>query len=388
MKIRVPSYFKDFKCIASECEDTCCAGWEIVIDQETYNCYQNIYGEFGEKLRSKIVEDEDGDNVFVLDGDNCPFLNKNNLCEIYKELGEKNLCYTCRQYPRYMEEFFDLREMGISLSCPEAARIILGNCKVTKFELSEDNQEGDTDDCIDENVLEDFFLCRNIIINILEMTNISLEARAAIVLRFVEEIQDKIDFDDMDEIKYVREKYNKSSFIEELINDLYKYKGNEVIKYNNVYEYFKTYRDLEHINTNDPLGLNNVLRNFWQSEEEREVYIDKHKEFNHYYKDNMYKFKNILVYFIFRYFMKSIFDYDVSSKMKIAIMSTIMIKELAVVRWIENGQFTEVDMVDICHMYSKDVEHLEENIETLQEIFETEEVYEVDKIVIALMNEF
>lgn len=41
MKIRVPSYFKDFKCIASECEDTCCAGWEIVIDQETYNCYQN-----------------------------------------------------------------------------------------------------------------------------------------------------------------------------------------------------------------------------------------------------------------------------------------------------------------------------------------------------------
>lgn len=65
-----------------------------------------------------------------------------------------------------------------------------------------------------------------------------------------------------------------------------------------------------------------------------------------------------------------------------------MIKELAVVRWIENGQFTEVDMVDICHMYSKDVEHLEENIETLQEIFETEEVYEVDKIVITLMNEF
>lgn len=127
---------------------------------------------------------------------------------------------------------------------------------------------------------------------------------------------------------------------------------------------------------------------FWQSEEEREVYIDKHKEFNHYYKDNMYKFKNILVYFIFRYFMKSIFDYDVSSKIKIAIMSTIMIKELAVVRWIENGQFTEVDMVDICHMYSKDVEHLEENIETLQEIFETEEVYEVDKIVITLMNEF
>lgn len=388
MKIRVPSYFKDFTCIASECEDTCCAGWGIVIDEETYHCYQNIESDFGEKLRSKMIEDEDGDNVFVLNGENCPFLNENNLCEIYNELGEKNLCYTCRQYPRYMEEFLDLRETGISLSCPEAARIILGNRKVTEFELSEDTQVGDTDDCIDEDALEDFLLCRNSIIDMLEMTDISLEARAGVVLRFVEEIQDKIDFDELDEIKDVREKYNKSSFIEELINDLYQYKGNEVIKYNNVHEYFKTYSDLEHINANDPLGLNNALRNLRKSEEDRAFYINKHKAFNHYYKDNMYKFKNILVYFIFRYFMKSIFDYDMSSKIKIAIMSTIMIKELAVVRWIETGQFTEVDMVDISHMYSKDVEHLEENIETLQEIFETEGVYEVDQIVITLMNEF
>lgn len=387
MKIRVPSYFKDFKCIASECEDTCCAGWGIVIDEETYDCYQKIEGEFGEKLRSKIVE-EDGDNVFVLNGDNCPFLNKNNLCEIYKELGEKNLCYTCRQYPRYMEEFLDLREIGLSLSCPEAARIILRNCKITEFDLSEDDEVGDTDSDIDENVLEDFLLCRNVAINIIEMYNIPLDVKMAIVLKFVKEVQDKIDLGDMDEIKYVIEKYNKSSFINELINDLAKYKGNEDIKYNNIYEYFKTYRDLKHINPNDQLGLNNVLRYFGQSEDHIEVYIDKHKKFNNYYKDNMYKFKNILVYFIFRYFMKSIFDYDVSAKIKIAIISVMMIKELAVVRWIENGEFTEEDMVDISHMYSKDVEHLEENIETLQEIFETEEVYEVDKILITLMNEF
>lgn len=387
MKIRVPSYFKDFKCIASECEDTCCAGWGIVIDEETYDCYQKIEGEFGEKLRSKIVE-EDGDNVFVLNGDNCPFLNKNNLCEIYKELGEKNLCYTCRQYPRYMEEFLDLREIGLSLSCPEAARIILRNYKITEFDLSEDDEVGDTDSDIDENVLEDFLLCRNVAINIIEMYNIPLDVKMAIVLKFVKEVQDKIDLGDMDEIKYVIEKYNKSSFINELINDLAKYKGNEDIKYNNIYEYFKTYRDLKHINPNDQLGLNNVLRYFGQSEDHIEVYIDKHKKFNNYYKDNMYKFKNILVYFIFRYFMKSIFDYDVSAKIKIAIISVMMIKELAVVRWIENGEFTEEDMVDISHMYSKDVEHLEENIETLQEIFETEEVYEVDKILITLMNEF
>lgn len=387
MKIRVPSYFKDFKCIASECEDTCCAGWEIVIDEETNDVYQKVEGKFGDKLRSKIVED-DGDNIFVLNGNNCPFLNKNNLCEIYRELGEKSLCYTCRQYPRYEEEFLDLKEMGISLSCPEAARIILRNCKTTEFELSEDNEVGESEEYINENVLEDFLLCRNVIINIIELPNISLGAKCSVLLKFAKEVQDKIDLGDMDEIKDVIEKYNKSSLIEELINDLSKYKGNEGVKYNNVYEYFKTYRDLEHINPNDQLGLNKVLKSFWKSEEDREFYIDEHKKFNSYYENNMYKFKNILVYFIFRYFMKSIFDYDMSSKIKIAIISIIIIKELAVVRWIEKGEFTEADMVDISHMYSKDVEHLEENIEKLQEVFETEEVYEVDKILITLMNEF
>ena len=65
MKVRVPNYFNEFKCIASECEDTCCAGWEIVIDDETHKRYENVEGEFGEILRSKIVK-SDGENIFLL----------------------------------------------------------------------------------------------------------------------------------------------------------------------------------------------------------------------------------------------------------------------------------------------------------------------------------
>ncbi len=62
-------------------------------------------------------------------------------------------CHTCKQYPRYTEEFFGLREMGISLSCPEAARIILRNPAGIEFELSEDSavskelNEGEEDIC-------------------------------------------------------------------------------------------------------------------------------------------------------------------------------------------------------------------------------------------------
>ncbi|MDZ5014751.1 flagellar protein FliB [Clostridium perfringens] len=459
MKVRVPNYFNEFKCIASECEDTCCAGWEIVIDDETHKRYENVEGEFGEILRSKIVK-SDGENIFLLNNGNCSFLNEKKMCEIYINLGENHLCYTCQQFPRYTEEFLDLKEVGLSLSCPEAARIILRKAENTTFNLSEEdncenemqeelednlslsceninpsnctlgkcsnskdnenrkssnlsesenrecfelrnsedsecsNSEVDSftededyfDEGIDEEVLSEFLECRNIVFNIMERNDLDLGTKAALALEFVKEVQNKIDLGDMDEIPELMEEYRDENFINTLIKELEGFKGTESIKHKNLCEYLNVYKSIKHINSNDPLGLEKALKYFEGNEE---FYLRKHKEFNEYYKENLYKFKNILVYFIFRYFMKAIFDYDVSAKIKLAIISTLMIKELAVVRFIENdNEFTEEDMVEVSRIYSKDIEHSDENIENLQEIFETEEIFEVDEILPMLMNDF
>ncbi|UBK78661.1 flagellin lysine-N-methylase [Clostridium perfringens] len=456
MKVRVPNYFNEFKCIASECEDTCCAGWEIVIDDETHKRYEKVEGEFGEILRSKIVK-SDGENIFLLNNGNCSFLNEKKMCEIYINLGEDHLCYTCQQFPRYTEEFLDLKEVGLSLSCPEAARIILRKAENTTFNLSEEdncenemqeddlslsceninfsncdlckssnlrdsenskcfnlsesenrecfdlknsedsecnNSEVDSftededyfDEGIDAEVLSEFLECRNIVFNIIERNDLDLGTKAALALEFVKEVQNKIDLGDMDEIPELMEEYRDENFINTLIKELEGFKGKESIKHKNLCEYLKIYKSIKHINSNDPLGLEKALKYFEGNEE---FYLRKHKEFNEYYKENLYKFKNILVYFIFRYFMKAIFDYDVSAKIKLAIISTLMIKELAVVRFIDNNnEFTEEDMVEVSRIYSKDIEHSDENIENLQEIFETEEIFEVDEILPMLMNDF
>ncbi|MCI5747981.1 flagellin lysine-N-methylase [Clostridium perfringens] len=459
MKVRVPNYFNEFKCIASECEDTCCAGWEIVIDDETHKRYENVEGEFGEILRSKIVK-SDGENIFLLNNGNCSFLNEKKMCEIYINLGENHLCYTCQQFPRYTEEFLDLKEVGLSLSCPEAARIILRKAENTTFNLSEEdkcesktqkeleydlslsceninssnctlgecsnskdnenresfnlsesenrqcldlknsediegnNSEVDSltededyfDEGIDEEVLSEFLECRNIVFNIIERNDLDLGTKVALALEFVKEVQNKIDLGDMDEIPELMEEYRDENFINTLIKELEDFKGKESIKHKNLCEYLNVYKKIKHINSNDPLGLGKALKYFEGNEE---FYLRKYKEFNEYYKENLYKFKNILVYFIFRYFMKAIFDYDVSAKIKLAIISTLMIKELAVVRFIENNnEFTEEDMVEVSRIYSKDIEHSDENIENLQEIFETEEIFEVDEILPMLMNDF
>ena len=385
MKIRVPEYFKDFKCIASKCEDTCCAGWGIVIDDVTYDRYKNVQGKFGERLRSEIVH-EAGENIFVLKGNNCPFLNKEKTCDIYINIGEENLCYTCQQYPRYTEEFGSLREIGISLSCPEAARIMLNNDKKVTFELSENEEVVSSYNDINAQLFIELLQSRNIVMDMLQDRDIDLRKRVALALLFVDEIQEKIDESEIKEIKSVREKYLDKGFLEELINELEEYRDNEGIKYDNIQEYFNVFRDLKHITPNDPLGLNDALRYFWQADEDEELYILKHKQFVEYYEDKIYKFENILVYFVFRYFMKAVFDYDALAKIKTAIISYMMIRELAVVRYIENNEFTDEDMVDIAHTYSKDIEHLEENIEALAEIFETNEVFDIEEMVMALMN--
>ncbi|MDU4473413.1 MAG: flagellin lysine-N-methylase, partial [Clostridium perfringens] len=256
------------------------------------------------------------------------------------------------------------------------------NSEVESFTKDEDY----FDEGIDEEILSEFLECRNIVFNIIERNDLDLGTKAALALEFVKEVQNKIDLGDMDEIPELMEEYRDENFVNTLVKELESYKGKESIKHKNLCEYLNVYKNIKHINSNDPLGLEKALKYF---EENEEFYLRKHKEFNEYYKENLYKFKNILVYFIFRYFMKAIFDYDVSAKIKLAIISTLMIKELAVVRFIENNnEFTEEDMVEVSRIYSKDIEHSDENIENLQEIFETEEIFEVDEILPMLMNDF
>ena len=379
MKIRVPDYFKEFKCIASECEDTCCAGWQIVIDNETFIKYQNISGKFGQRLRSEIVQ-QNGENIFVLKGDNCSFLNEGKTCDIYSELGEDSLCYTCRQYPRYMEEFGNLREIGISLSCPEAARIILRDHKKVEFEISETQEEITSYNDINPMLFINLLQCRKMVIDILQNPYINLENRVSLLLKFTCEIQKSVDEDNIQGIKDVKEKYLDNDFINEAINSLDKYKAKGKVKYRNIHELYKVFKELKHINQNDPLHLDELLMYFGQSDAREEVYFDKHNQFNKYYEDKMYKFENLLVYFVYRYFMKAVFDYDVSAKVKTAVVSYLMIKELFVLRWMKNGKFTDEDAVEVMHTYSKDIEHLEENIEILAKVFKTNDVFKLEEI--------
>ena len=126
MKHYYPSYYQQFRCIAADCPDSCCQGWDVVIDSETEQFYSTVQGEFGEKLREAIFTDADGDRVFRLaEHKKCPFWGDDRLCDIYRTLGEEHLCATCAQFPRLTMDYTVFCEHFLALACPEAARLIL-----------------------------------------------------------------------------------------------------------------------------------------------------------------------------------------------------------------------------------------------------------------------
>lgn len=132
MCVVYPDYYKDFKCIGGRCRHNCCIGWEIDIDADTAEYYKTVGGKIGDRLAKSVSYD--GTPHFVLgENERCPFLNKDNLCDIIIELGEERLCTICDKHPRFENELPDRVEIGVGMACEEAARLILSKKEPTKL---------------------------------------------------------------------------------------------------------------------------------------------------------------------------------------------------------------------------------------------------------------
>ena len=135
MELHKPSYYDQFHCIAGECPDTCCQLWDIQVDPETAAFYDTVPGALGDKIRRSIHR-EDGEVLITMVDQHCPLQDENGLCSLQIQLGEQALCQVCREFPRLHHDYGSFLELGLELSCPEAARIIL-NAEDTPDQISE-----------------------------------------------------------------------------------------------------------------------------------------------------------------------------------------------------------------------------------------------------------
>lgn len=169
MFLVAPNYFDDFSCIADRCKHSCCVGWEIDIDEDTYA----LYGQLGGFVTEKIQLNGGVPSFRLTEDERCPFLNENNLCELIIKYGENGLCDICADHPRFRNYYSDRVEIGLGLCCEAAAELILG--RKDRFELA-CTEEYQSDECLTDEELE-FFAWRNGVFAALQNRDLSLELR-------------------------------------------------------------------------------------------------------------------------------------------------------------------------------------------------------------------
>ncbi|MGN0350266.1 MAG: flagellin lysine-N-methylase [Roseburia sp.] len=358
MKLRIPSYYREFVCIADRCKDSCCIGWGIDIDEDTFYYYQSVEGTFGERLRRHMVT-EDGNSFQLEENGWCPFLNQQKLCDICIELGEEALSEVCTEYPRFTLEYGNVREKCLCLSCEEVGRILFSKKEKTTFEEIELPEEGWESDAEEEELLVESNLecARDIAISILQNREKEIVERIADYLTFCGKVQEKI----ADESLW-KEKMDLAKEIPEHTEpDVEK----RLFSYEAFLERLELLEELEVLNE-EWITEKEKLHTFY----ERETYEKWHREFLDQEKEWEYEQEQLLVYMTFRYFMKSVYDSNFLAKAKLAVFTYLVILDLDVRRWKESGSYTRADRVDTARIYAKEVEHSEENLELLEEAFE------------------
>ncbi len=310
MDIIKPKYFDSFKCVADRCPDTCCAGWDVEIDDESADRYKKESGKLKEYFDDHLTTDEDGYIFSPVDG-RCPMLDERNLCRIQLEKGESALCDTCRLFPRYFDDYGGIREIGLGLGCPEAARILLS--PETDVNLDQTVESPDRIYNLLTKKREEFFA-------ILDNKNFDLKMKLSAVLFSAAEFQsemDKVDMLGADSTKPF----------------------SECVRVLEKMEYINDERR-EHL-----LSLSG----------KRAVYHNSEKYFG--------DFIRLFKYYIMRYMMTACFDLDLLTKIKYGVFACIVTKRL----YDSISELSFDDRVRILYGYSKEVEYSQINLAILDD---------------------
>lgn len=188
MKYFVIDIYGKFQCTGSDCPDTCCAGWGVQVDSKTAEKYRELSGEFGQKLRDNL-EERDGQSFFKMPGAKCAFLTEEHLCEVYQEIGPENMCTVCKTYPRITNIYGDIAFSTLTLSCPEAVRLLMEHEEKVQFDFAEDEKllvKEDETDWKRFNILVNGL---TLSIGLLQDTRISFPARIRLLLLLQMELQ-------------------------------------------------------------------------------------------------------------------------------------------------------------------------------------------------------
>lgn len=403
-----PDYYKQFSCIADKCPDTCCGKWQIVIDDDSLEKYEDYNGEYRDELRRKVNWKE---GVFRHGrSGKCAFLRDDMLCDLYIHMGKESLCTTCREYPRHTEEFENVREISLSISCPEVARILMNITDKVTFVTEEDDEDEVFDDF-------DYFLYSNLedireaILNVIQDRSVDIRSRIERVIQIGASAQrhydegdlvmwDECEEQDKPEIHGEHEEYmllqKQAMFLIEDLELLYDdwddvliesqeflFGGGEMAFAENTKRFeawWETHNEIsycqpeqksdtaENVVTEDDAAGNDVIEDDVAWNDATDNHFEDVKACGGGIRMTMDIFlEQIIVYFISTYLLGAVYDDNISGKVNACVGHAVELYMLLMARWLRNGETLSTDdLIELSYRYSREIEHSDENLEQVE----------------------
>ncbi len=297
-----------FRCVAADCPDSCCKGWEVDVDETSAAYYRSMEGQLGDRLR-QVLKTENGQSAMILEQGRCPMWRQDGLCRIQAEKGHDALCQVCREYPRLYMDYGDFAEWGLEMSCPEAARLLFQDMDGTVEQIP----GGETRE-YDLGIMEILKNSRSQLLDFWDKTEISVPKALMVTLIYAHQVQGEIDGG---EGKALNVQQCRS------IGENHGAEGD-------IFPLLELFRNLE------------ILTQEWQDRL-------AHPQKGH-WDDQLRQFAK---YLIRRYWLQAVWDYDLVCRAKLVTAACILVDHLG------------GDPVQTAQLFSKEIENDPENREAI-----------------------
>lgn len=280
------------------------------VDADSARFYRQLNGKLGDRLR-QVLRDTESGTVMQIENGRCPMWRQDGLCRIQAELGHDALCQTCRDFPRLRHDYGDFAELGLEMSCPEAARLILGDAGVSW--TVEECPGGDLPDYESE-IMEILQKSRKQVMNFLKAEEYTVSETLAILLLYGYSVQSWLDGGEEAHLDasclVAAKRYAGTGDPEKLAG------------------FFK---ELEILTDRWRQGLDSLrVEPLWDD-----------------------RLRNVAGYFVQRYWLQAVSDYDLVCRVKLTVTACLLIAYLS------------GDIKENAQQFSKEIENDPDNIEAL-----------------------
>ena len=310
MKIYKSIHYDAFRCIAQDCPDSCCKEWDVLVDDVSADLYRSLPGALGDRLR-QVMYTEDGKVYLSIEDGRCPMWRKDGLCRIQADLGHDALCKTCRDFPRLTHDYGDFMELGLELSCPEAARMILSS---PDFGFTAEEIPGGEEPDYDREAMEVLLKTRENAFTILGDTRYSVPEALALLLIYGYRAQELLDggnaanFDPLLSLRQAHEMATPA----------------------HISEMLQFFSSLEILTAEWKRRLGNPSPSPWNEQ-----------------------FRNLARYGIERYWLQAVSDYDLVSRVKLIVIFCLVVQALG------------GDFIATAQLFSKEIENDADNVDAI-----------------------